>query len=161
LNPYVERVIGSIRRECLDHIVVFNERHLDRFLSSYIDYYHEAAFRLICFLFNLLADFKREITRDESLRLMTPRTQLLVAGAVLSADGRKKVLRLGLRGPWRERFCPLLQRISELGTSTVAQFASHTKNPTPRPWKPRRPYHRSASTEVFGFSQTDRCCYSV
>jgi putative transposase len=38
-NPYVERVIGSIRRECLDHIVIFNERHLRRVLSSYIDYY--------------------------------------------------------------------------------------------------------------------------
>ena len=29
-NPYVERVIGSIRRECLDHVVIFNERHLRR-----------------------------------------------------------------------------------------------------------------------------------
>jgi putative transposase len=32
-------VIGSIRRECLDQIVIFNERHLRRVLSSYIDYY--------------------------------------------------------------------------------------------------------------------------
>jgi hypothetical protein len=39
-NPYVERVIGSIRRECLDHLVIFNERHLRRVLSSYVDYYH-------------------------------------------------------------------------------------------------------------------------
>jgi len=39
-NPYVERVIGSMRRECLDHIVTFNERHLRRVLSSYVDYYH-------------------------------------------------------------------------------------------------------------------------
>jgi transposase InsO family protein len=38
-NAYVERVIGSIRRECLDYILVFNERHLRRVLSSYIDYY--------------------------------------------------------------------------------------------------------------------------
>ncbi len=38
-NPYVERVIGSIRRECLDHIVIFNERHLRRVLFSYADYY--------------------------------------------------------------------------------------------------------------------------
>jgi hypothetical protein len=37
-NAYVERVIGSIRRECLDHIVIFNERHLRRILSSYVDY---------------------------------------------------------------------------------------------------------------------------
>jgi hypothetical protein len=39
-NAYVERVIGSIRRECLDHIVIFNQRHLRRVLSSYVDYYH-------------------------------------------------------------------------------------------------------------------------
>jgi transposase InsO family protein len=38
-NAYVERVIGSIRRECLDHILIFNERHLRRVLSSYVDYY--------------------------------------------------------------------------------------------------------------------------
>ena len=39
-NAYVERVIGSIRRECLDHLVIFNARHLRRVLSSYVDYYH-------------------------------------------------------------------------------------------------------------------------
>jgi putative transposase len=39
-NPYVERLIGSIRRECLDHIIVFNERHLRHVLSSYFQYHH-------------------------------------------------------------------------------------------------------------------------
>ena len=39
-NAYVERVIGSMRRQCLDHFVIFNERHLRRVLSSYVDYYH-------------------------------------------------------------------------------------------------------------------------
>ena len=39
-NAYAERVIGSIRRESLDYVVVFNERHLRRVLSSYVDYYH-------------------------------------------------------------------------------------------------------------------------
>jgi putative transposase len=39
-NAYVERIIGSIQRECLDHIVIFDERHLRRILSSYIQYYH-------------------------------------------------------------------------------------------------------------------------
>ena len=34
-NPYVERLIGSIRRECLDHVVVFHERHLTRILARY------------------------------------------------------------------------------------------------------------------------------
>jgi putative transposase len=40
-NPFVERLIGSIRRECLDHVVIFNERHLRRVLSSYFRYHHE------------------------------------------------------------------------------------------------------------------------
>ena len=39
-NPYVERVIGSIRRECLDHVIILDERHLRRVLREYVDYYH-------------------------------------------------------------------------------------------------------------------------
>ena len=41
-NPFVERVIGSIRRECLDHVIIINERHLRRVLSSYFRYSHES-----------------------------------------------------------------------------------------------------------------------
>ena len=41
-NPYVERLIGSMRRECLDHVIVLNERHLRRLLSAYVDYYHRS-----------------------------------------------------------------------------------------------------------------------
>lgn len=39
-NPYVERVIGSIRRECVDHTIILNERHLRRVLKDYFKYYH-------------------------------------------------------------------------------------------------------------------------
>jgi len=39
-NAYVERLIGSIRRECLDHVIVLSERHLRRVLQSYFAYYH-------------------------------------------------------------------------------------------------------------------------
>ena len=39
-NAYVKRVIGSIRRDCLDHVIVLNERYLKRILTSYFDYYH-------------------------------------------------------------------------------------------------------------------------
>jgi transposase InsO family protein len=39
-NPYVERVIGSLRRECLDHVVVLGERHLRRILVDYLEHYH-------------------------------------------------------------------------------------------------------------------------
>jgi transposase InsO family protein len=39
-NPMVERLIGSLRRECLDHVVLFNEEHLRRMLTDYLSYYH-------------------------------------------------------------------------------------------------------------------------
>ena len=39
-NPYAERLIGSIRRDCLNHFVILNARHLRRTLGSYFDYYH-------------------------------------------------------------------------------------------------------------------------
>jgi transposase InsO family protein len=40
-NPYVERLIGTLRRELLDHLIVLNERHLMRLLSSFFGYYHD------------------------------------------------------------------------------------------------------------------------
>ncbi len=39
-NPYVERLIGTLRRECLDHVVVLNDAHLRRLLRNYLTYYH-------------------------------------------------------------------------------------------------------------------------
>ena len=45
-NPFVERLIGSIRRECLDHVIIFNERHLRHVLSSYFQYYHRTRIHL-------------------------------------------------------------------------------------------------------------------
>jgi len=39
-NPYCERVIGSIRRECLDHCIFLSEDHLCRILKDYMDYYN-------------------------------------------------------------------------------------------------------------------------
>jgi len=40
-NGHAERLIGSIRRECLDHIVIFGESHLRRILAGYAGYYNE------------------------------------------------------------------------------------------------------------------------
>jgi putative transposase len=39
-NPYVERLIGSIRRELLDQVIVLNEQHLRYMLTAYVAYYH-------------------------------------------------------------------------------------------------------------------------
>jgi hypothetical protein len=41
-NPYVERLIGTIRPECLDHMIVFGEAHLRRILGRYAAYYNES-----------------------------------------------------------------------------------------------------------------------
>lgn len=41
-SPYMERLIGSIRRECPNHVIVFNETHLRRILKSYIEYCHRS-----------------------------------------------------------------------------------------------------------------------
>ena len=41
-NPYAERLIGSIRRECLDHVIVLGEKHLLRLLTEYFCYYHRS-----------------------------------------------------------------------------------------------------------------------
>ncbi len=46
-NPFVERAIGSIRRECLDHLIVIDERHLRRILASYFDYYSPLSHSLV------------------------------------------------------------------------------------------------------------------
>lgn len=41
-NPYVERLIGSVRRECLDHVIVLNESSLRQILKSYFQYYERS-----------------------------------------------------------------------------------------------------------------------
>jgi transposase InsO family protein len=41
-NPFVERLIGSVRRECLDHVIVWNRRSLCRILESYFAYYQRS-----------------------------------------------------------------------------------------------------------------------
>ena len=41
LNGFAERLIGSIRRECIDHLIILGEKHLRRILRSYGRYYNE------------------------------------------------------------------------------------------------------------------------
>ncbi|MBF0479668.1 MAG: transposase [Candidatus Omnitrophica bacterium] len=42
MNPYAESWVGSIKRECLNHFLVFGERHLRYLISEYVDYYHKS-----------------------------------------------------------------------------------------------------------------------
>jgi transposase InsO family protein len=46
-NGYVERVIGSIQRECLDHMIVLSEAHLQRTLDAYANYYNRVRTHLV------------------------------------------------------------------------------------------------------------------
>ena len=55
-NPYVERLIGSIRRDVLDHVIVLNEQHLKRLLTDYLTYYH-------CFRTHLALEMDCPVTR--------------------------------------------------------------------------------------------------
>ncbi len=41
-NPYAERMVGTFRRDCLDHVIILNEAHLKRLLNEFLDYYHTA-----------------------------------------------------------------------------------------------------------------------
>jgi putative transposase len=41
-NAYVERFMGTVRRECLDHLIIFNESSLKRILKAYFEYYEHS-----------------------------------------------------------------------------------------------------------------------
>src|SRR2546426_9183553 len=74
-NPFAERLIGSIRRECLDHVIVLNERHLRRLLRAYLAYYNtvrrseehtselQSPCNLVC---RLLLEKKKKFVLDRS-----------------------------------------------------------------------------------------------
>jgi hypothetical protein len=90
---------------------------------------------------------------------MTLRTRLLVIGAIRGAVGRQQLLRLGLRGHWRQRFAALLQRIAALAVSTVAQFTNHQKILRPSPGNRVSPASNQTyfqrSHDVFGLNSTN------
>ena len=66
-NPYVERLIGSFRRECLDHVIVINDKHLRRILKSYLGYYHDSRSHLSL---DKDAPATRQIQRNKSERIV-------------------------------------------------------------------------------------------
>jgi transposase InsO family protein len=66
-NPFAERLIGSIRRECLDPVLVLSERHLRRLLTRYFAYYHRARTHLAL---DKDAPHRRPIERPELGRVI-------------------------------------------------------------------------------------------
>jgi transposase InsO family protein len=69
-NGFAERLIGSIRRECLDHIIIRGEAHLRRVLKSYADYYNR--FRT-----------HRSLNKDAPVSRSVQRTGVIRSGAIL------------------------------------------------------------------------------
>ena len=65
---YVERLIGSVRRECLDHLIVFGEVHLRRVLTAYADYYNRTRTHLSL---NKDAPSARPILREGRIKPIT------------------------------------------------------------------------------------------
>ena len=41
-NPFAERFVGTLRRDCLDHVIILNENHLRRIVRNYLGYYHDS-----------------------------------------------------------------------------------------------------------------------
>jgi transposase InsO family protein len=70
-NPYVERLIGTLRRECLDRMLVFGEVHLRQILSSYGAYYNEVRTHLA-------------LNKDAPLGRAVQRSGIIVANPILS-----------------------------------------------------------------------------
>src|SRR5438876_1263690 len=92
-NPYVERLIGTVRRECLDRVLIFGEAHLRQILSSYAAYYNDESY---CLSFYVI-DSKRLGCRYFSpvgcdRRLRTRSTRQLVSS-------RSRIARLKSQGP--------------------------------------------------------------
>ena len=70
-NPFVERFIGSLRRECLNHVIVLSEDHLKRIVENYLDYYHN--FRTHLSLERNAPNARETLSRDAGPVISIPR----------------------------------------------------------------------------------------
>jgi transposase InsO family protein len=70
-NGYVERLIGTLRRECLDHVLIYGERHLRRILTLYSLYYNERRTHL-------------GLGKDAPLRRSVQRSRTIIVIPILS-----------------------------------------------------------------------------
>jgi Integrase core domain len=70
-NPYAERLIGTLRRDCLDHVLIFGARHLQRTLTTYSSYYNESRTHL-------------SLDKDAPLHRAAQRCGTIVATPILS-----------------------------------------------------------------------------
>jgi transposase InsO family protein len=78
-NGYAERLIGTLRRECLDHMIVFGEAHLRRILGKYVAYYNRSRIHRAP---NKDAHFPARLNRQASTgtRPIEPRQSAVLCG---------------------------------------------------------------------------------
>jgi transposase InsO family protein len=79
-DPYVERLIGTLLRDCLDHLLIFGEEHLRRILNLYSFYYNETRTHL-------------GLRKDAPLRRAVQRTAIIVAAGAGRALADRRPLR--------------------------------------------------------------------
>ena len=105
-NPYVERVIGSIRRECLDHVIILNERHLRSMLRAYLAYYHRSRTHL-----GLSKDAADGRTRGgvRGSRWVESRRSAVAARSGGAKNERRLSLPLSPKRPSLRFFSPLIE----------------------------------------------------
>jgi putative transposase len=88
-SPFAERLIGSIRRECLDHVLVLSERHLRRTLTRYFAYYHRARTHLSL---DRMRRTDAQLSRRNSARsLRFPKSAACI---IATSAGRRSSVRL-------------------------------------------------------------------
>jgi hypothetical protein len=107
-RAYVERVIGTIRRECLDHVIVFNEASLRRQMSLFLKYYHGSRTHLSLAKDTpesrpaQLAESGRVVAAAASWRFASSvRTSSRVRGAGNCFSGQSEVVRPPFCVVWR------------------------------------------------------------
>jgi hypothetical protein len=109
-NLYVERLIGTLRRECLDHVVIFGERHLHRVLTLYPLYYNETHTHL-------------GLAKDAPIRRAVQRSGSIVTTPVLSGldhsyariyfqEEQPAVVEIGIGDQWLRSSCTLWRSTS-------------------------------------------------
>jgi hypothetical protein len=119
-NPYAERLIGTLRRDCLDHVLIFGALHLRRILTSYSRYYNETR----------TTRMLRSVERSSDMGLLrcadSVRAALLLrADMIFGKDSHRWLLRV-----WGNRQVALQLR------SGVSEVASKPPLPTDE-WQPR------------------------
>ena len=122
-NAFVERLIGSIRRECLDHILTFNERGLCRILRSYFEYYERSRTHLGL---NKDAPIPRAVQPPamKSDRNATGRRPIVTSGGPLRVDATRCAAkqRALLRNLQRKASIPIPVTGSRVGNRPLLRF---------------------------------------